>query len=195
VSAFASVFNIPTNAGLFTVTGGNNLLTKGTINNTGTIVLSSNGNCIGLTASTTLAGSGQVTMNPNTCFLAFATGLKLTNKSTIQGSGSIGDSNPMGITNTGTIIANQSTPMLVVPDGSGFINTGTLIVSSGIPECKHSYQLCEDYPNRCCGKYPLIAPLQLVLLPISPRIPQRVCFLFGVDKCSPQAGALSIMEK
>ncbi len=123
--------NVPTNAGLFTVPAGDNLLTKGTINNTGTIALGPNGGCIGLEASTTITGSGQVTMTPNSCFLAFAVGLTLTNQSMISGAGSIGDSNPMGILNTGTIIANQSTPLAIVPDSTGFSNQGTLIVNSG----------------------------------------------------------------
>jgi len=120
--------NVPTNAGLFTVAQFNNLLTKGTINNTGTIAL---GGCIGLEAPTTITGSGQVTMAPNSCFLTFSSGLTLTNQSTISGAGSIGDSNPMPIANKGMIIANQSTPLLIVPDATGFSNTGTLVANAG----------------------------------------------------------------
>lgn len=123
--------NIPTNAGLFNVPNGDNLLTKGTINNTGTIALGPGGGCIGLEASTKITGSGQVTMTPNSCFLAFSVGLTLTNQSTISGAGSIGDSNPMAIINQGTITANQSTPLLIVPNSTGFTNQGTLIVNSG----------------------------------------------------------------
>ena len=68
-------------------------------------------------------------MNPNTCFEGL--GNSFTNESTIEGSGSIGDSNPMPITNTGTILANQGSPLLIVPDASGFTNTGKLIVNPG----------------------------------------------------------------
>ena len=37
----------------------------------------------------------------------------------------------MPITNDGTILANQTSPMTIVPDNTGFTNNGTLIVSPG----------------------------------------------------------------
>ena len=80
----------------------------------------------------TLEGSGIVTMTSTDYFFGYATTDTLTNKSTIEGAGSIGDSNPMGITNFGTIIANQSTPLTIAPDSVlGFSNTGKLTVASG----------------------------------------------------------------
>ena len=39
--------------------------------------------------------------------------------------------NPMPITNQGTIVANQSSPLLIHPDASGFTNTGQLVVNPG----------------------------------------------------------------
>jgi len=118
--------NIPTNAGKLNVA--NALAVQGTINNTGTITILGNA-CITLNLPTTLTGSGKLVMNPNTCFEGL--GNSFTNESTIEGSGSIGDSNPMPITNTGTILANQGSPLLIVPDASGFTNTGKLIVNPG----------------------------------------------------------------
>jgi len=118
--------NIPTNAGKLNVV--NALAVQGTINNTGTITILGNA-CISLNLPTTLTGSGKLVMNPNTCFEGL--GNSFTNESTIEGSGSIGDSNPMPITNTGTILANQGSPLLIVPDASGFTNTGKLIVNPG----------------------------------------------------------------
>jgi hypothetical protein len=99
-------------------------------NNGNTVTLTAG--CLSLAAPTTLEGSGVVTMTSTNCFLGSASTDTLTNKSTIEGAGSIGDSNPMGITNAGTIIANQSAPLIIVPDPVlGFSNTGTLTVNSG----------------------------------------------------------------
>lgn len=126
----------PTNAGMFTVSSGNSLNLKGTINNTGTIAL--NGSCAVLNAPTTLTGPGQVKMSANACFLASSTTNNLTNDSKISGSGSIGDSNPMSITNNGTITATQVSPLAIVPSSAGFSNTGKLIVNAGSTLNVHS---------------------------------------------------------
>jgi len=121
-----------TNSGLFVVANRNFLNLQGTINNTGVIALDASGGCLSLAAPTTLEGSGVVTMTSTNCFLASGTTDTLTNKSTIEGAGTIGDSNPMGITNAGTIIANQSTPLTIAPDPVlGFFNTGALTVNNG----------------------------------------------------------------
>jgi hypothetical protein len=120
--------NIPTNAGTLSASGGFDLFLQGTINNTGTITLNDN-SCFVLNAATTLTGSGSVVMGPNACVTG--SGIPFTNESTIEGAGSIGDSNPMPITNTGTIIANQSSPLIIQPNSTGFTNTGTLISNAG----------------------------------------------------------------
>jgi hypothetical protein len=121
--------NTVTNAGLFNVANGDTLSLKGTINNTGTFALA-NG-CLAMSSPTTLTGTGTVQMNGNSCLFGRALTNNLTNKSTIEGSGSIGDSNPMGFTNAGTVIAKQSTPLTIVSAGTGFSNTGSLIVNAG----------------------------------------------------------------
>jgi hypothetical protein len=119
--------NVPTNAGKLTVHNFD-LFFQGTINNTGTIALSGN-SCVIMNQPSTLTGTGKLTMTSTTCI--FGLGLSFTNASNIQGSGSIGDSNPMPITNQGTIFANQSSPMIIHPDTSGFTNTGKLMVNPG----------------------------------------------------------------
>ena len=121
--------NTVTNAGLFNVGSGDTLSLKGTINNTGTFALA-NG-CLAMSSPTTLTGNGTVQMNGNSCLYGHAVTNNLTNQSTIEGSGSIGDSNPMGFTNAGTVIANQSTPLTIVSAGTGFSNTGSLIINAG----------------------------------------------------------------
>jgi hypothetical protein len=111
-------------------TSGTTLSLKGTINNTGTFALA-NGGCLAMSTPTTLTGSGTVQMNGNSCLFGWAVTNNLTNQSTIEGSGSIGDSNPMGFTNSGTVIANQASPLTIVSAGSGFSNPGSLIVNAG----------------------------------------------------------------
>jgi hypothetical protein len=119
--------NVPTNAGLLEAISGFDLILQGTINNTGTIALTGT-SCITLNQPTTLTGSGKLTMGSSSCI--FGAGLAFTNQSTIQGAGSIGDSNPMPITNDGTILANQTSPLLIVPNAAGFTNNGKLIVNA-----------------------------------------------------------------
>lgn len=124
--------NIPTNAGMMHVASGTSLNVKGTINNTGTIALDPvSFSCIALNAATTFTGTGQITMNgPSNCFLAGAATDTLTNSSTISGFGSIGDSNPMTVTNKGTIVANGGV-LTIVGAGAGFTNGGKLYVNPG----------------------------------------------------------------
>jgi hypothetical protein len=121
--------NAITNAGAITLSSSQELYLEGTINNTGTITL--NGSCLGLEGATTLTGAGKVTMNSNACFFSFSQSYTLTNKSMIQGSGSIGDSNQMQIINNGSIIANQPSTLTINPASTGFTNNGKLIVTAG----------------------------------------------------------------
>ena len=120
--------NVPTNAGKFTVPNGQDLTLQGTINNTGTITLSGHG-CIILAEPTILTGSGKVIMASGNCI--YGSGNSLTNENTIEGAGTIGDSNPMPITNDGTILANKSTPLTIQPNSVGFTNNGKLTVNKG----------------------------------------------------------------
>ena len=124
--------NVVTNQGMLLTASGFNLNLKGTINNNGTIALSKTGGCAALNAPTTLTGSGKVTMTSSNCFFGYATTDTLNNQSTIEGAGSIGDSNPMGITNNGIIFANSTKPLTITPDATlGFTNNGKLMVNRG----------------------------------------------------------------
>jgi hypothetical protein len=89
----------------------------------------SGNSCVILNEGTILTGSGRVTMDPSSCI--YGSGHALTNQSTIEGAGTIGDSNPMPITNQGTINANQSATLFILPDSTGFTNSGTLIAGTG----------------------------------------------------------------
>jgi fibronectin-binding autotransporter adhesin len=123
--------NVVTNEGLLKASGFN-LTLKGTINNTGMIALGKTGGCVALEAPTALTGSGKVTMTSANCFFGFSATNTLTNQNTIAGAGSIGGSNPMGITNSGTILANSTSPLTIAPDATlGFTNTGKLIANKG----------------------------------------------------------------
>jgi hypothetical protein len=123
--------NMVTNVGTVKASGFN-LNLKGAINNTGTIALGKTGGCIALEAPTTLSGSGKVTMTSANCIFGYSATNTLTNQNTIEGAGSIGGSNPMGITNSGTILANSTSPLTIGPDGTlGFTNTGKLSVNKG----------------------------------------------------------------
>ena len=119
------------NTGMFKVSQGN-LNLQGTINNNGTIALDKSGFVVALAQPTILTGSGKVIMSPDTSFLANPPTNTLTNESTIEGAGFIGGSDPMGITNSGSIIANQKLPLVISPDPTlGLTNMGKLIANKG----------------------------------------------------------------
>jgi len=119
--------NIPTNSGRFEVNG-YDLFTQGTIANDGTMSIT-NG-CMIMNRPTTLTGTGTLSMSTSGCI--FGGGIAFTNSSTIEGAGTIGDSNPMPITNTGTILANSlGNTLFVSPNTTGFTNTGMLAVNAG----------------------------------------------------------------
>ena len=122
----------PSNTGLFTVNNGNVLNLIGVVSNTGTIALDASGGCLAVNGSVSLSGNGKVTMNPNNCIFGSA-GSHFTNQIFIQGAGNIGSTGPIGITNSGTITANQASPLIITPDGTGFTNAGngTLTVMPG----------------------------------------------------------------
>ena len=121
--------NVPTNTGKLNVAPAFDLFLQGTVNNTGTITLTGHG-CIILNQPTILTGTGKVILGSGNCI--FGSGNSLTNESTIEGAGTIGDSNPMPITNDGTIMANnKTTPLNIVPNSTGFTNNGKLTVNSG----------------------------------------------------------------
>ncbi len=110
-------------------------LTGSAQTNSGTVNLgSSNGPAtlkIGATA-VTLSGSGTVVMSNQAGNEITATSAAdvLTSANTIAGSGNIGFGN-MGFVNTGTVLANQSTPLVIDTSSAAFNNKGTLTVSPG----------------------------------------------------------------
>ena len=118
--------NVPTNAGKLNVDNFD-LSIQGTIHNTGTINLMGN-SCSVLNQPSTLTGSGRLVMASATCI--YGSGQPFTNQSTIEGSGSIGDSNPMPITNMGSIIANGASGLVIRANSTGFTNNGKLIANA-----------------------------------------------------------------
>ena len=107
-------------------------LTGPTLSNSGTIELEGDtGKAIlEIGANVTTSGKGSIQLSNTTTNLITGTSssFTLTNGSTIEGSGTISN---MGIVNTGTISANQSTPLLILPSSLGLNNQGTLSVSAG----------------------------------------------------------------
>ena len=127
-----------TNTGTLTIPDNNNVSFTGTVTNTGTITVDSTGDATTLVIpagqTLTLAGSGTLTLSnnaQNTIASSSCSNATLVNQSTIQGSGTMfGNTNCYGtLTNSGTIIANQSVPLL--PIAVIFTNTGTLSVAAG----------------------------------------------------------------
>jgi len=112
-----------------------NLTAKTTDTNSGTIEVGSTlgpGTLKISAPAVTLSGAGTVilsNLSGNLITGAAATDV-LTSANTIEGSGNIGGGK-MGFVNTGTVLANQSTPLIIDPSSSGFNNKGTLNVSAG----------------------------------------------------------------
>ncbi|HEV3279771.1 MAG TPA: PEP-CTERM sorting domain-containing protein [Terriglobia bacterium] len=109
------------------------VLSGSTVTNSGSMALNSIGNTtqleFGATAAT-LTGGGLITLTNTSANLMVGTGTNtLTNvNNTISGAGTI---KSMGIVNQGTILANESTPLIILPDSSGLNNQGTLSVALG----------------------------------------------------------------
>ncbi len=104
----------------------------GTFNNHGTISLNSVGNLSDLIVAggnVTLAGTGSLTLsnNGNNRIYGAAATDRLINDTghTLQGSGQLGVG-LMGFSNLGTVVANQSTALVLDPSAAGATNSGTL---------------------------------------------------------------------
>lgn len=117
-----------TNNGTYTDSAGLTTVLEGTITNAGSITLS--GSTLSMGNSVTMSGKGTVVLsNSATNLITGATsGLTLTTANTIEGAGTISN---LGIVNTGTIAANQSTALIILPSSAGLNNKGTLSVSTG----------------------------------------------------------------
>jgi hypothetical protein len=126
--------------GIIDVVGANNAavnavlsVTGPSLSNSGTINLE--GNSLGaaeleIAGNVALSGTGKVVLSniATNIITGTATTDTLTNSSTIEGSGTIEN---IGIVNSGTILANQSTALIIAPSSLGLNNTGTLSVSTG----------------------------------------------------------------
>ena len=137
-----------TNSGTFIVNdGGNNINVQGTLNNTGTIEILSTGGGVYFqmpgTESLTITGSGKVIMGDGTdnsynnipiLGSNFGSSGVLTNQSTIEGTGFLGEY-IQGFTNNGTINANvpvgTSGLALFVTRINVFLNAGTIEATNG----------------------------------------------------------------
>src|SRR5712671_2750196 len=106
------------------------------ISNAGTITVGSAGfgTDLVLEGNVTLSGSGTLTLtnNANNFIFGAASTDTLTNQSTIQGAGRLGNGS-MGLVNSGTINANQSSTLFVQANGTGggATNTGTMEATAG----------------------------------------------------------------
>jgi fibronectin-binding autotransporter adhesin len=127
-NAGAVTLNGVTNSGTYADTTGTTTTLKGTITNSGSITLAAS--TLSLGNSVTLNGTGAVVLSNSTSnvITAATTGLTLTNANTIEGAGTIEE---MGIVNTGTIAADQSAVLNILPSSAGLNNSGTLSVSTG----------------------------------------------------------------
>ena len=107
-------------------------VTGPSLTNAGTINLAGEaGNAeLEINGNVTISGAGKVILSniATNIITGAVTTDTLTNASTIEGSGTIEN---IGIVNSGTILANQSTPILILPSSAGLHNTGTLSVLTG----------------------------------------------------------------
>jgi hypothetical protein len=127
-----STFNGIANAGTLQVADNSQSFLEGTIDNIGLIQLlsTSQGSNLRIIGNVTLSGSGSLTMLNKTSVWGKTGSEILTNQSTIQGSGNLG-LGFMGLVNKGAVLANQTTPLTIRPDSSGFNNMGKLSVAKG----------------------------------------------------------------
>ena len=95
-----------------------------------------NNTFLNIAADTALTGPGRLTLNDaggggNAYIYASGANHTLTNSSTLQGSGIIGNGTGLTLANSGTVNANQSGQTLVMNGTGGVSNTGTLQASNG----------------------------------------------------------------
>jgi len=110
-----------TNSGSITVSSG------GTLNVTGAGT-STNSKTITVDGTLALTGQGTFNLTSGSNITGGGGSAALTNAGTLEGAGTISD---LGITNTGTILANQSTALVIQPSSTGLTNKGILNISAG----------------------------------------------------------------
>jgi len=125
------------NAGTVLVDDADQLVLIGTINNTGTIWLDSQGDATTLeigAANATLEGGGQITLSDNAAnlIIGVSASAKLTVANTIAGSGELGNGELTLVNeNAGIIDADQVTPLVVNTEGNVATNDGIFEASQG----------------------------------------------------------------
>jgi fibronectin-binding autotransporter adhesin len=139
INGYGSALLDGTSTHPITLTAGSNLTipdnnvldAAGTLTNNGTLNIASAGDNTELivSSSLTLTGTGTVTMSPHVQNYIFGGGT-LTNQSTIQGSGVIGNGS-LTLVNSGTIDANQSAAALTINPNGGTTNTSTMEATAG----------------------------------------------------------------
>jgi hypothetical protein len=108
----------------------------GSVSNSGVISLNSVGNNTDLRVNggnVTLSGSGTVSLSDNGAnriLGTFSTDRLINQGNTISGAGQIG-ANTMALTNQATITANGANLLIIDPNGTGAINTGTMNAAAG----------------------------------------------------------------
>ncbi len=122
-----------TNASTVQVANNTELTLAGTIVNNGSIQENSGGSTtqILISGNVTLNGTGTLAMsnNGNNIILGAASTDVFTNASTIEGAGNIGNAS-MGLVNSGTIIANVSNTLNIDVNTKNFNNKGTIEANS-----------------------------------------------------------------
>ncbi|MGO9274277.1 MAG: beta strand repeat-containing protein, partial [Terriglobia bacterium] len=125
LSALAA--NTTASSGLM-VENGYTFTTSGNFSNAGTVTAGNGGTFV--LGGATLTSTGTLSLS-GTGLLKGSSGTQtLTSSGTIEGSGNVGDA-MMGLVNTGTILADQSTALVIDPNSAGFNNKGNLLVNAG----------------------------------------------------------------
>jgi hypothetical protein len=129
-----ALLNGVTNNGTILIPYNNNAQIAGTVTNNGTIEFAccSSTTYLYINGNTTLNGNGAITLNPDVIEGAAGTEILTNNGNTIEGNGNIGNGK-LGLINNvgGTILANDSSPLIIHPNSSGFTNNGTVQANSG----------------------------------------------------------------
>jgi len=117
-----------TSAGSLTLTGGQSFTTTGSFTNGGTLAVG-NGSTFTLSGAA-LTNSGTLSLSGNGLLEGSSGTQTLTSSGTIEGSGNVGNA-MLGIVNTGSVLANQGTALVINPNSAGFNNKGSLLANAG----------------------------------------------------------------
>lgn len=146
-----STLNGVSNSANYMITQSGATTISGTITNTGTITLASAGSntFLYVSGNTTLKGNGKVVLGkggPNIIEGASTGQEVLTNSSTIEGTGNIGDGF-MGLINTGSIIADDSTPLIIQASTAGFTNNSGSLEGKVIVDANDTLTIMGTFTN------------------------------------------------